>query len=131
MIVVDASLMVDALIDDGERGRLAAAALAADPHWAAPEHLQVEVTSAIRLRWLAKKITDERADRAVQTLSRLTVTYSQWGQLADRVWELRHNLTPYNAAYIALAEARGCRVLTTDQKLRNCVARRCPVDVIG
>ena len=48
MIVVDAALMVDALTDDGPAGDAAQAELAVDPHWGAPEHLRVEVTSAIR-----------------------------------------------------------------------------------
>jgi hypothetical protein len=60
VIVVDAALMVDALTDDGPAGDAAQAELAVDPHWAAPEHLRVEVTLAIRSRWLAGKLSDER-----------------------------------------------------------------------
>lgn len=131
MIVVDASLLVEALTDDGPRGDGAYAALAADPHWAAPQHLQVEVTSAIRGRWLARKITDERADQAVATLNRLAVDYAPWPDVADRAWELRHNLTTYDAAYVALAESRACRLVTSDRKLYDCSVRRCPVDVVG
>lgn len=131
MIVIDASLMVDALTDDGQLGELAQNALAVDPHWVAPGHLRVEVTSAIRGRLLAGKLSDARADAAVRTLNQLTITYVPWDEVADRVWELRHNLTPYDAAYLAAGETRGCRVATTDQKLRNCSARRCHVDVIG
>ncbi|MQA84065.1 MAG: PIN domain-containing protein [Streptosporangiales bacterium] len=131
MIVIDASLTVDALTDDGRMGDLAQAALAADPHWVAPEHLRVEVTSAIRGRLLAGKVADERANEAVRTLNLLVITYVTWEEIAERVWELRHNLTPYDAVYIALAEVRGCQVVTTDQKLLNCSARRCPVEVVG
>lgn len=98
MIVVDAGLMVDALTDDGPVGDAAQAELAADPHWAAPEHLRVEVTSAIRGRWLAGRLTAERADAAVRTLNRLAVSYASWDEIADRVWELRHNVSPYDAA---------------------------------
>lgn len=118
MIVVDAALMVDALTDDGPAGNAALAALAADPYWAAPDHLRVEVTSAIRGRWLAGKLTDDRADAAVRTLNRLAIRYGSWDELADRVWELRRNVTPYDAAYLALAEARGCRLVTTDATRR-------------
>jgi hypothetical protein len=49
---------------------------------------------------------------------------------AGRVWELRHNVTPYDAAYLALAEARGCRMVTTHGKLRDCPGRRCDVHVV-
>jgi predicted nucleic acid-binding protein len=131
VIVVDAALMVDALTDDGPVGDAAQAALAADLHWAAPEHLRVEVTSAIRGRWLAGKLTDQRADAAVRTLNRLTVRYAPWDELADRVWELRRNVTPHDAAYLALAEARGCRLVTTDGTLRDCPGLRCEVHVVA
>ena len=61
---------------------------------------------------LAGKVSDER------------------DELAGRVWELRHNVTPYDAAYLALAEARGCRLVTSDGKLRDCPGRRCDVRVV-
>lgn len=130
MIVVDASLLVNALTDDGPLGEHAREALVADPHWVAPPHLQVEVASAIRGRWLGAKLTDERADAAVATLSRLAIDHAPWLELASRVWELRRNLTPYDAAYVALAEMRECHLVTADQKLLNCAARQCPVDLI-
>jgi predicted nucleic acid-binding protein len=63
--------------------------------------------------------------------AQLTVTYTPWGELAERVWELRHNVTPYDAAYLAAAETHGCRVVTADRKLFDCSARRCPVEVVG
>lgn len=131
MIVIDASLMVDALTDDGEQGQRAHAALSSDPHWAAPAHLPVEVTSAVRARWLAGKISDERADEVAATLHRLTVDYATWGDVAERVWELRHNYTPYDAAYIALAELRGCALVTADRKLADDSVHRCTVRVVG
>jgi predicted nucleic acid-binding protein len=130
MIVVDAALIVDALTDDGPVGDAAQAELAADLYWAAPEHLRVEATSAIRGRWLAGKLSDERADGAARTLNRLTVRYAAWDEVADRVWELRRNHTPYDAAYLALAEVRGCCLVTTDGKLRDCPGRRCEVRVV-
>ena len=87
MIVVDAALMVDALTDDGPAGDAAQAELGADPHWVAPEHLRVEVTSAIRGRWLAGQLTDERADVAVRTLNRLAIRYASWDEL-DKLLEM-------------------------------------------
>ncbi|MPZ00304.1 MAG: PIN domain-containing protein [Actinophytocola sp.] len=131
MIVVDASLMVAALTDDGEQGKQAYAALTSDSHWAAPAHLPVEVTSAVRGRWLARKISDERAGHVAATLPRLTVDYTSGGDIAERVWELRHNYTPYDAAYIALAELRGCTLLTLDRKLANTGSHHATVHVVG
>ncbi|MTD56725.1 type II toxin-antitoxin system VapC family toxin [Amycolatopsis pithecellobii] len=131
MIVIDASQLVEALVNDSVLGDLAQSALNADPRWVAPEPLRVEATSAIRGLLLAKRISGERADTAVSTLNQLTVGYAAWAEVADRVWELRHNLTPYDAAHIALAEARGCNLVTTDWKLSDCSAGRCQVDVVG
>ena len=68
------------MTDDGPAGDAAQAELATDPHWAAPEHLRVEVTSAIRGRWLAGKLSDERADAAVRTLNQLTIGYAAWNE---------------------------------------------------
>lgn len=130
MIVVDASVMVDALIDDGKGGDLAQAALTADSHWVAPGYFPVEVTSAIRGRWLGDNLAAARADAAVLALDRLTVTYASWREIADRVWELRHNLNPYDAGYVALAEAHGCPLITADRKLLDRSAGRCRVEVI-
>lgn len=130
MIVVDASLLVNALTDDGLLGERAREALVADPHWVAPPHVQVEVASAIRGRWLGAKLTDERADAAMSTLTRLAMDQAPWLEFASRVWELRRNLTPYDAAYVALAESRDCRLVTADHKLLKCSARECPVDLI-
>lgn len=131
MIVIDSSLLTDALTDDGQVGELAEAELTADPHWAAPIHLPVEVTSAVRGRWLAGKVSPARADEAVHVLNQLAISYVGWTELAERIWELRHNTNPYDASYIAAAEIRGCRLVTTDDKLRKCPGRRCEVTVVG
>lgn len=131
MIVPDASLLTMALTDDGPGGSAAQGALLADSHWIAPDHLSVEVTSAIRGRWLGGRISGERADGALQTLLALTVTYVAFAELGQRVWELRHNVTPYDAAYLAVAEMNGCRLVTIDRKLRDCAGGHCTVEVIA
>lgn len=130
MIVIDASILVDALTDDGAVGDRARSALAEDPHWVAPPHLPVEVLAAVRGRWLAGKLSDERADASASAMSRLAVEYASWPELGARVWELKTNHTSYDAAYIAVAEARRCTLLTADQKLFASDVRRCPVTVV-
>lgn len=130
MIVVDACLTVDALTDDGEPGELARAALTHDSHWVAPQHLRVEVTSAIRGRLLGGHLTLDRANSAVRTLNQLMIGYASWDELAERVWELRDNFTPYDAAYVTLAELRGVVLVTSDPKLADRSVRRCAVEVV-
>ena len=90
----------------------------------------MEVTSAVRGRWLAGKIAASRADGAVRTLNQLAVSVAAWNEVADRVWELRHEVTPYHAAYLATAENRDCPLVTTDANLLGCKSRRCDVRVV-
>ncbi|MEV3935151.1 type II toxin-antitoxin system VapC family toxin [Glycomyces sp. NPDC049804] len=130
MIVVDSSFLVEALVSDGGTGHRARMALTEDPDWHAPEHVSVEVTSAVRGSVLGRKVTLERAEYALATLREMPIVHAPWNDLAERVWELRANMTPYDAAFIALAERLGCPVLTTDKKLADCPTRRCEVRVI-
>lgn len=130
MIVIDTSLLVEALTSDDGRAHRVRMLLTEDQGWHAPEHVAVETTSAVRGRLLGKKISLERAEFALATLREMPIVRAPWSHVADRVWELRENMTPYDAAFIALAEQLGCPVVTTDRKLANCPLRRCDVRVI-
>lgn len=127
MIVVDASVLTNALTDDGHLGSQARAELSNDPHWAAPEHLLVEAFSAIRGRWLGHKISDQRADAAVAALAAVMVDLLDTTALLLRMWELRANVTGYDAAYIAAAEACDCALVTADRRLAGAPGIGCPV----
>ena len=127
MIVVDASVLTNALTDDGPYGVRARAELGRDAHWAAPEHLRVEVFSAIRGRWLSGKITDGRADEALAAMAAATIDLLDTAALFDRMWELRSNVSGYDAAYVATAEAFRCALVTADQRLAGSPGMRCPV----
>jgi predicted nucleic acid-binding protein len=130
VIVVDASVLADALIDDGPVGTAARAALAADPHWAAPAHLLVEVVSVIRGRSLGGKLGPVRAQEAVAALPTLTIDQIDVGGLIDRMWQLRGNITAYDAAYVAAAEALGCPLVTEDGRLAKARGMRCEIRLI-
>ncbi|WP_335986025.1 type II toxin-antitoxin system VapC family toxin [Glycomyces sp. MUSA5-2] len=130
MIVIDSSLLVEALTGDDGRAHRARILLTEDPVWHAPEHIAVEVTSAIRGRLLGKKVSLERAEFALATLREMPILRAPWSQVADRAWALRENMTPYDAAFIALAEQLDCPLATTDRKLVNCPVRRCEVRVV-
>lgn len=130
MIVIDSSLLVEALTSDDGRAHRARMLLTEDQGWHAPEHIAVETTSAIRGRLLGRKLSSERAEYALATLREMPIVRAPWSQVADRAWELRDNMTPYDAAFIALAEQLDCPVVTTDRKLENCPTRRCEVRVI-
>lgn len=85
----------------------------------APHLLDVEVTSVLRGLELAHAITPERARQALDDYWSFTIERHDLEPLSGRVWELRHQFTSYDAAYIALAEALASPVLTCDRKLQT------------
>ena len=95
----------------------------------APHHLDVEVASTVRGLAAGKKITDRRGEQMLADYSRLRITRHPVWPYHPRMWELRHNLGAYDAAYIALAEALGCELLTGDVKLKNAAGHHATVIV--
>ncbi len=119
MIVIDASALALALLDDGPLGETARETLTGDTDWAAPAHLLTEVMSVIRGHVLGSKLSAERAQDAVQALAGFAITLNTSQSLLDRIWQLRHNLTSYDAAYVALAESLDVPLVTADGRLEN------------
>jgi predicted nucleic acid-binding protein len=127
VIVVDACVLSDALVDDGSVGSAARTALTADPHWAAPAHLLVEVVSVIRGRTLGGKLGPARAREGIGALSTLVIDQVEIVDLLERMWQLRDNLTAYDAAYVAAAELLRCPLLTGDARLAKAPGIRCEI----
>ena len=127
MIVVDASAVANALTDDGPVGQICRAELARDVHWAAPEHLMVETFSAIRGRYLGSKISESRCLDALDALASATVELMRTVLLLPRMWELRANVSGYDAAYVAAAETLDCPLITSDVRLARVTGLRCAV----
>lgn len=127
MIVVDASVLVDALTNDDAPGRAARVELARDGRWAAPEHVRVETFSGIRGRVLGSKITVRRGTEAVEALATLTIELVAFSTLHRRMWELRDNVSGYDAAYVAAAEAKSCPLVTADGALARATGPRCEI----
>lgn len=127
MIIVDASAVANALTDDGPVGRLARSELARDNHWSAPEHLFVETFSAIRGRFLGGKVESRRAADALAALAEAAIELVPTAPLLHRMWELRANLSGYDAAYVAAAELHDVALLTADRRLTQAPGVRCEV----
>lgn len=126
MIVVDASVLATALGDDGDDGDRMRNALAGED-LAAPEIIDLEVASVWR-----RTLSDERrAAQALTDLEELPLARAPHVPLLSRCWELRHNLTPYDAAYVALAEALNVVLLTGDQRLARAPGLGCGVRVLA
>ncbi|MFI6068678.1 type II toxin-antitoxin system VapC family toxin [Micromonospora sp. NPDC051227] len=131
MIVVDASVLADALVDDGPVGDAARAALTGDPHWAAPGQFLVEVMSVIRGKVLGGKLGPARAQEAVDTLPSLVIDEVEISGLLDRMWQLRSNVTAYDAAYVAVAELMTCPLVTGDGRLAKASGVRCEIRLLA
>jgi predicted nucleic acid-binding protein len=130
VIVVDASILASAVGDDGTdgdrvRGRLAGERLAA------PGLVDLEVTSVLRRAYGAGRLGDRRARQAVADLIALPLRRAPHQPFLRRIWELRDNLTPYDAAYVALAEALDVPLLTADRHLAHAPGSRCAVELFG
>ena len=129
MIVVDASVIVTALADDGPDGDRARERLRGE-RLAAPHLLDLEVTSAWRRLVAAGELDERRARLALADLQGLRVERVRHGSLLDRCWELRGNLSVYDAAYVALAELLEVILVTADAKLAKAPGSRCPIEVL-
>ena len=129
MIVVDAGVLASALIDDTESGRRLRSRLA-DEELAAPELIDVEVTSVVRRLVVAGVLATARAEQALLDLVAAALVRSSHRPLVPRCWELRDNVTAYDAVYVALAEALGVVLLTSDPRLAAAPGPRCAFEVL-
>lgn len=129
MIVVDASIMVTALADDGPDGDRVRARLRGE-RLVAPHLIDIEVLSAWRRLTAADDLDQRRVGLAIDDLRALRLDRVPHRPLLDRCWELRQNLTVYDAAYVALAEVMEVPLLTADAKLAAAPGLRCEVDLI-
>lgn len=129
MIVVDASIVASALGDDGDDGTHARTRMAGE-QLAAPELLDLEVASVWRRALAAGRLGEQRAGQALEDLADLPLARAPHGPLMRRVWELRDNLTCYDAVYVALAEALEAPLVTADQRLSRAPGLPCPVELL-
>lgn len=130
MIVVDASALVVALVDDDADGDRARTRILDDPDLHAPHLVDLEVISVLRRVRHAGEIDERRVDEALGDLLELALVRHPHWPLAARIWELRANLTPYDASYVALAEGLGCTLITGDRRIARVAGVRCEVETL-
>ena len=114
MLVVDASVLAPALADDGDAGDRARRRIRGE-RLAAPELIDLETASVIRRQHAAGALDARRAEFAFADLAQLPLRRASHRPLLRRCWELRENLTVYDAAYVALAELLDAALLTADR----------------
>jgi predicted nucleic acid-binding protein len=117
MIVIDASALVEILLGTAEGQVLAFRMLVPGQRMNAPFLVDVEVASAFRRMLLAGFIGEESARSALNQYVRLSIVRHGHTGLLPRIWELRHNLSACDAAYVALAETLGVPLITHDARL--------------
>ncbi len=130
VIVVDASVLAPAMADDGADGDRARARLRGEV-LAAPELIDLEVTSVLRKLQRRGQLSAERAEEALADLMALPLRRAPHRALVPRCWALRENCTIHDACYVALAEALGVVLVTADARLARAPGLRCEVDMLA
>jgi len=115
-MVVDSSVLVAALLDSGPRGAWAETVLARGSRYA-PQVVYAEATNIFRRLERAKLITTPEANAALDDLMQLEMELFAFEPFAERIWQLRHSMTSYDAWYVALAEALKLPLATLDGPL--------------
>jgi predicted nucleic acid-binding protein len=123
-LVVDASVAVTALIGGGSHSAWARAIIVRDA-LVAPHLMLAEATQVLRRYELNGEITPTDASRAHADLLQLPVVLYEYMELGERIWELRNNITIYDAWYVALAEALDADLATLDVRLARAPGARC------
>ncbi len=125
MRVVDAGVMIELVANELDPNCLG------DEELAVPHLIDSEVTNVLRRLVVQEVLTDKQGTAALEgfTLVALRRFPADW--LIPRMWELRHNLSAYDATYVALAEMIGATaLLTTDRRLANAPGLRCPIELL-
>jgi predicted nucleic acid-binding protein len=123
LIVLDASAALDWLLQSAAGKLIEKRILSRNETLHAPHLLDLEITQVMRRLTREETISDQRADTAIQDLLNLRIVRYPHFFLLPRVWQLRHSLSAYDAAYIALAEQLGAVLVTRDRRLASSLHR--------
>ena len=130
MIVIDASAVIELLLNSPAGVRVADRIFVEGESLHAPHLLDLEVAQVLRRYVLSKELTAERALQALEDFSDLSLHRYPHFDWMPRIWELRMSLTAYDAAYVSLAEALDSTLLTCDAKLRNSHGHAARIDLV-
>jgi predicted nucleic acid-binding protein len=123
--VVDAGVIVELIANNLDPDRLG------DEELAVPHLIDSEVTNVLRRLVVQKVLTEKQGTFALEGFTRLALTRFPADWLRPRMWELRHNLSAYDATYVALAEMAGATaLLTTDARLAKAPGINCPIELL-
>jgi len=129
LIVVDASAVLEVLLGTTTGARVGQRLLSGRESLHAPHLLDVEVAQVLRRFAAAGDLTAERGREALEDLADFPLHRYSHDVLLPRIWELRHNVTAYDAAYVALAEVLGAPLVTCDERLGSTPGHAAKIDV--
>ena len=130
MIVLDASAVLELLLHTKGGGGVADRIADDGVSLHAPHLITVEVTQVIRRYWAGGSVTPELAAAALADLVDLDIARYPHEPFVDRVWDLRDNMTAYDAVYVALAEVLDAPLLTFDRRLANCPGHEAHIELL-
>jgi predicted nucleic acid-binding protein len=130
VIVLDASAAVDWLLQSPAAHRIETRIFSRIESLHAPELMDLEVAQVLRRLVREGTLTASRAEGAIEDLMDLRITRYPHLLLLPRIWQLRHNLSAYDAAYVVLAEKLGATLLTRDAKLASAAGHSAIVEVV-
>lgn len=129
MIVLDASAAVDWLLQTAAGRQIENRIYSRNQTLHAPHLLDLEVTQVLRRLTRQTIISEERAHQAIGDLLDLRINRYPHTVLLSRIWELRHNFSAYDAAYLALSEELGATLVTRDTRLASALGDRMRIEV--
>lgn len=131
LAVIDASVLAAFYAADDPRRATVAGRLEAGDALFAPAHLDAEVVSALRGMARGNPALDHAVPGALAHLAGFPIRRMPLAPLLGRMWELRNNVTAYDAAYVALAEGLDSTLITCDEELASAVGSTCAFDLIA
>lgn len=130
MIVLDASVVIEVLLQTDDGIAVADRILTSNETLHAPHLIDIEVAQVLRRFVLRGEVKAERARQALEVLVEFPLTRYDHEPLLSRIWELRENLTAYDAAYVALAEGLDATLITRDRRLAAVPVLRGAVELV-
>ena len=130
MIVLDASVVIEVLLQTDAATAVADRILAPNETLHAPHLIDLEVAQVLRRYVRRGEVNADRAQRALEVMAEFPLTRYDHEPLLSRIWELRENLTAYDAAYVALAEGLDATLVTRDRKLAAVPVLRGAVELV-